>query len=461
MQYYRPPEEGAFAGDAMPFTRGGVFHLVYLLDRGHHQDLGGLGGHQWAQATSTDLVHWEHHPLAIPITAPWEGSICTGSVFVHDGVYYAFYATRMRDWTQHLSLALSEDGIRFRKQTPNPLKSPGARYHPEHFRDPFIFRDPGGVGFHMLVTSMLADPDVPGRGGCLAHLTSRDLRTWEEHDPFLVTGYRGAPECADLFEWHGWWYLIFSHDLVAHYRMARSPLGPWVRPPRDTFDGPMASVMKTAPFGDRRIGVAWIGTREGDRDDGARQWGGNLVLRELVQRADGTLGTRFVEEAMPATGAQQAVPIARAAGEVRVATKTVEVGAAQGLAVAQIRRVPRNCRITMQVDPTEGRASPAPAYGLCLRTAGGFDAGYVLEFSPYDGTVHLANAGITQVAEIRRPFTLQLVAYEDIIDVEIAGQRCLVNRLPERRGDRLLLYAQDGHVRFDEVKVEPFRPDPA
>src|SRR4051812_12873366 len=127
MQYFRPG--GAyFAGDCMSFFHAGRFHLFYLIDENHHQGLGGLGGHQWAHASTTDLIHWEHHPLAIAITDEDEGSICTGSTFFHEGTYYGFYATRRRDWTQHLSLAVSEDGIHFRKIEPNPLAVPPPGY---------------------------------------------------------------------------------------------------------------------------------------------------------------------------------------------------------------------------------------------------------------------------------------------------------------------------------------------
>lgn len=52
-------------------TDGGVaelFHLYYLLDEGHHQGGGGLGGHQRAHASPRDLLRWKHHPLALPIT---------------------------------------------------------------------------------------------------------------------------------------------------------------------------------------------------------------------------------------------------------------------------------------------------------------------------------------------------------------------------------------------------------
>ena len=97
MQYFKP-EGDLFVGDCMPFFHAGTFRLFYIRDENHHGALGGLGGHQRAQASSENLINWEHHPLAIPITEDREGSICTGSVFFHEGTYYGFYATRMRDW---------------------------------------------------------------------------------------------------------------------------------------------------------------------------------------------------------------------------------------------------------------------------------------------------------------------------------------------------------------------------
>src|SRR5690349_324478 len=100
MQYSRPGGN-LFAGDCMPFFHEGCFHLFYLLDEDHHRGRDGLGGHQWAHASTRDLVDWELHPLAIPLTEDREGSICTGSVIYHGGRYHAFYATRLRDYTQH------------------------------------------------------------------------------------------------------------------------------------------------------------------------------------------------------------------------------------------------------------------------------------------------------------------------------------------------------------------------
>ncbi len=297
MQYFKPPGDH-FAGDCMPFFHDGVFRLYYLLDEGHHQALGGLGGHQWAQASTGDLVNWEHHPLALPLDREWEGSICTGSVLFHEGVYYAFYATRRRDWKQHLNMATSPDGISYTKAN-GTLASPPSGYSPYHFRDPMAFRDIEDGSFHLLVTAELEPFAVPGRGGCLAHLVSKDLQEWRQVEPLLIPGLPGAPECPDYFSWNGWYYLVFSNEGVARYRMSRHPYGPWLKPLVEALDGPAARVMKTAAYGaERRIGAAWIGTRRGNLDRGDFEFGGNILLREIVQVPDGTLETCFLPEGL-------------------------------------------------------------------------------------------------------------------------------------------------------------------
>jgi hypothetical protein len=60
MQYFKP-QGNKYVSDCMPFFDRGTFRLFYLLDDSHHSALGGLGGHQWTQASSTDFVHWVHH----------------------------------------------------------------------------------------------------------------------------------------------------------------------------------------------------------------------------------------------------------------------------------------------------------------------------------------------------------------------------------------------------------------
>ncbi len=451
MQYWKPDGE-FYVGDCMPFYHDGVFHLYWLLDEKHHQALGGLGGHQWAHASSTDLVHWQHHPLAIAITEPWEGSICTGSTRYYDGVFYAFYATRRLDRTQHLSLATSRDGIHFQKQQPNPYLMPPPGYSPYDYRDPHVFRDAETGLFHLLVTATLSEAPLADRGGCLAHWTSPDLQSWHQQPPFLVPGYVGAPECPDYFAWRGWYYLVFSQHGVARYRMSRCPLGPWVRPPVDTFDGPMARVLKTAPFtGDRRLGVAFLPAREGDRDDGVVQYAGNAVFRELLQHADGTLGTRFPPEMVPASGRPLAPSVSALTDGVSGDIGCVRIESPEGMGAALLSGVPHDARVTVRLRPL----TPTASFGLWLRASGALAQGYALRVLPYERRVALGAASIACVDGLEEAFDLDVVMKGSIVDLCVDGRRCLVERCPAQLGDALGLYVREGAVAFREISVRP------
>ncbi len=288
-QGWRPRGFNVNVGDCMPYWHEGRWHLFYLRDRRHHGSMWGCGGHQWAHASTTDLRHWDEHPLAVPIGPESHGSNCTGSVFWHAGVHHAFYTVRQFDGSPApLCLSTSRNGIDF---TPHgPLLTLREPYDGPSGRDPVVFRHDDQ--FHLLLTTSLNS--APGAPGCLARLVSDDLHHWEQCEPFFIPGpdYPGQPECPDYFAWNGWYYLFFSIEGVAHYRTPRQPLGPWQSPDTDTLDDPMARVMKTAAFGPhRRLGVAFV--RDGE------QWGGSLRLRELVQHPDGTLTTTWPAELPP------------------------------------------------------------------------------------------------------------------------------------------------------------------
>lgn len=448
MKQYFTPEGEFYVGDCMPFSHDGTFHLFYLLDGEHHKKGDGLGYHQWAHASTRDLVNWQDHPLALPITQEWETSICTGSVFWHDGLYYAFYATRMANWDQHVCVATSEDCIHFDKSPRNPIASPPSGYSPKHYRDPFVFTGPDGL-FHMLVSAELEGYAVAERGGCLAHLTSGNLWDWELQEPFLLPGYMSVPECADYFEWNGWYYLIFGNWVLTRYRMSRSPFGPWEAPPNDVFEGPQGAVMKTAAFGDgRRIGVTHLLSADEQYSETSRVWGGNAAFRELVQRPDGTLGMRFPVEMTPRGKALPAIP----------ATQTVE---SEGLGLARLGTVPAEVRVTLTVTPLR-RTS---AFGLTVRANDDYSQGYEVRVSPAQKTVEVrrtlagpfpapAPNALYAVEGLDGPVTLEVICQGDIIDICVNGRQCLAARLPQTEAHGLSLFCQSGAVRFDDITVE-------
>lgn len=458
MQYFKP--EGEFyVGDCMPFFHEGLFHLYYLWDENHHQAKGGLGGHQWAHASSTDLVNWEYHPMAIPCTEDWEGSICTGATFYHDGVFYGFYATRMPDRNEHLSLAVSNDGIKFEKTLPNPFASPVAGYLPKNYRDPFVFQDETNGDFHMLVTASIENYPLYRRGGCLLRLVSKDLRNWEVTEPFIIPGgmpgWPSVPECPDYFKWNGWYYLIFSLNGEARYRISKQPMGPWLRPMVDTFDGPtLATVMKTAAFtGNRRIGVAFLNSRRDNKDDGQRTYAGNAIFRELIQYEDGSLGTKFPQEMIPTSEVRLDLPYTAMTKGALVGENSIHINALEGLEAAMIDHVPKNVRLKFQVKPKKGSAD----FGLWLRGYGDFEKGYRLHFLPYESRVTLNAQSIGSVDRLDQPFSLDIILKDDIIDVCIDERRCLIDRCPELSGERLFFFCQTGEVLFEDIEIIPLQ----
>lgn len=446
--YWTPRGANAGVGDCMPFFHGGRFHLFYLFDRRAHRSKWNLGAHQWAHASSTDLRTWEEHPLAIAITDPAEGSICTGSVVFHDGLFRAFYATRMNDGSAApLQVATSPDCIAFTKQP--PFGRLAAPYQPGPARDPVVFRDPADGRFHMLVTSELQGSATAHHGGCLAHLESADLATWEQKGPFLVPGYADQPECPDHFAWNGWYYLVFSNHGIARYRMSRSPHGPWQRPAVDAFDGPRMAVLKTAPFtGGRRIGAAFLRRFQG--------YAGELVFRELIQRGDGTLATAFVPETMPPLGA----PLALAWD----APDGARLSARDGFATSRSTGVPRDFHLRCRIDPEPGSA----AFGLCVRSAERYADGLELRFEPgrrkfgwrrprsNSSTEHEADAQY-EVEGLDAPFSLELIVHGECIDLCVGGRRTLITRLPAGLAacDGVALFAHEAEVSFTDLEVRP------
>lgn len=67
--------------------------------------------------------------------------------------------------------------------------------------------------------------------------------------------------------------------------------------------------------------------------------------------------------------------------------------------------------------------------------------------------VKLHEEAIYAVDGLDQPFTLEIILHDDILDLCIEQRRCLVNRCPERRRERLFFFAQDSGVMFAEIRL--------
>jgi hypothetical protein len=317
-----------------------------------------------------------------------------------------------------------------------------------------VFRDNQGC-FHLLVTAKLENSPLHDRGGCLARFDSTDLWDWQGEEPFFFPGggpgYLCVPECSDTFEWNGWHYLIFGQGMKTRYRVSRQPFGPWEKPAVDLLDGSLLAVMKTSPIWDnRRVGAGFIGSRQNDLDSGPVLWAGNIVLRELVQHSNGTLSTKFIPElsAAPGRPIQLTAEALTAGGS--ASGNSLCLGAENSQEVVAFSGMPGDFRLRCRVLPKGGSGV---RFGLGLRGSGRLERQYDLACEPGLRRITLADQEIDNVQEIAQPFEIEVVCQKDIVDVCIDQRRCLINRLPELRGDCLFFFCENGSVTFDQINI--------
>ena len=173
---------------------GGTWQLCYQ----HHPDSLVWGPMHWGRATSRDLVHWEHHPIALRpdhLGAAFSGSAVVdedGVAGLGAGALVAFYTHFVEGEPQTQGVASSTDGGRTWAAHPdNPvLRGPEGLVD---FRDPKVLRY-GGPDGHWVMVLVGGDEVIFHR--------SEDLLTWTECGRF-GRGYGahdGLWETPDLFE---------------------------------------------------------------------------------------------------------------------------------------------------------------------------------------------------------------------------------------------------------------------
>ena len=268
------PGNGVFVGDCMPYRRDNEYHVLYLKDRRHHQSKWALGAHQWEHLSTKDFKTWSIHPMAVPITDPSEGSICTGSWIRHGDKEYLYYTVRMgRGRPAPIRRSVSTDGYHFEKD-PSFGFTLSERYRVAGSRDPKVIRGEDGL-FHMLLTTSL----IQEQRGCLAHYVSKDMETWEDFgEPLYIAPGTDEPECPDYFQYNGKYYLIFSLKTKAHYMVSDKPFEGFVMPEDPIV--PCASVPKCAEWDGKLIFAGF--KRMGG-------YGGSLTFKAATSTENGEL----------------------------------------------------------------------------------------------------------------------------------------------------------------------------
>ncbi len=300
------PETGLVA-DTIPFFWRGEWHVYFL-----HPVAGGRC--DWEHVSTRDFSEWTVHPTAIrggDDPAAIDRSAFTGSV-VRDEArdrFLIFYTghnierRRNKQTFQTILAAESRDLVHWNKLPDFRLPpSAEAGYRdPGGWRDPFVFSIPGSDEFGMLITAV----SNQAGGECLGFARSENLLDWTVEEPFTINHGETNSECPDLFRMGDWWYLISFDRAEGHqedgngslwqtrYRRSRSWNGPWESDPSFVFDGQAFGAAKTAGDERQRYLFGWLARRKPARDGAELGWGGSLLGYELVQDAEGRLGTRL------------------------------------------------------------------------------------------------------------------------------------------------------------------------
>jgi beta-fructofuranosidase len=183
---------------------GRSYHLYFLQAPRY---LGDPEARHWnasvGHAVSPDLTDWTVVADAIaPGDGPafddiatWTGSVVCGG----DGRWYMFYTgigSRERGQVQRIGLATSADLQHWSRHPGSPVLESDFRWYEklenalwpgEAWRDPWVFADPGGDGWHMFLTARACHGPADQRG-VIGHARSPNLIHWAPQPPLSRPG---------------------------------------------------------------------------------------------------------------------------------------------------------------------------------------------------------------------------------------------------------------------------------
>lgn len=460
--FYNPA--GAWAGDFIPFYKQGVYHLFYLHDW-RDKDKHGEGT-PWYQISTRNFLRFTEHGEMLPRGSKDDQDlyVYTGSAIAASGQYHIFYTghnphRRAQGSPEEAVMhAVSDDLLHWHKLPEDTFFAPQPRYEPHDWRDPFVFWNEDAQEYWMLLAARLTT-GPSRRRGCTALCTSKDLKTWQVQDPLWAPGLYYTHECPDLFKMGDWWYLVFSEFSEAHvtrYRMSRSVRGPWITPENDTFDGRAYYAAKTASDGERRYLFGWLATRRDNRDDGDWQWGGNLVVHEVVQCPDGSLVVRPPDTVTNAFGLRMPGSLEPGLGPCTIGAECVELDARGTFGCAVGGMMPDACKIQVDLTYSEGTRS----CGIMLRVSEDLDDAYYVRVEPQRRRLSFDSwprrGDLPSMVELERPLdiaagvplTITIFIDGSACVVYVAGTYAMSTRLYNLKTGRWGVFASEGAARF-------------
>ena len=286
----------------------GRYHAFFQ----HHPASAYQGPMHWGHATSTDMLHWQHEPIALAPGDKYDRDGCfSGSAVDDDGVLSLIYTghicldDRGNDSIirEVQCLATSHDGIHFEKQGCVLTPPEGIM----HFRDPKVWHEDGS--WWMVIGAR----DASDNGQVLLY-RGTSLRDWHlEHVlAHSAAGKSYMCECPDFFMCGNFHWLMFSPQWMppSGYRfrnLFQSGVlaGSWKPGSVFALKGGFEELDYGHDFyapqsmlaeDGRRIIMAWMNMWDSPVPTRSEAWAGCLTLPREVFERDGRLCQRPVRE---------------------------------------------------------------------------------------------------------------------------------------------------------------------
>lgn len=382
--FYRPDKKSVCA-DIIPFYENGEYKLFYLKD---YRDIENYGeGCDWNLLTTKDLVNYQEHGTVIKRGTREEHDlyVYTGCVFKHNDLYYIFYTGH----NHHLQnkpaevvfLCTSKDFVNWEKVKDFHFSAPSWLVQND-FRDPFVFYDEEKKQFAMLLASRLKIEAPISSKGVTIIAYSDNLINWEvSKDLFFDPKSYYTHECPDLFRMGSWYYLVFSEftdRFVTTYRMSKNLYGPWITPKVNTFDGHAFYAAKSASDGKKRYLFGWNPIKDKEQDDNLWQWGGNIVVHEIVQADDGLLYVKCPDSVKMSYQKELFYKRKLIIGNVEEKNNEIILGNNYGRSIMMNGEMPEICKIEFDFEITDEVGD----FGIIIREGAYINNYYTIRFEP-------------------------------------------------------------------------------
>jgi hypothetical protein len=433
IQYWLPPHHNDWVGDVATIYHQGRYHIFYLYDRRHHCSKFCGGSHYFEHLSTADFKTWTEHEAATPLETQWE-CIGTGTPFVSNGklcISYGLHTTRVHPQEKTMLPAQWE----YLKQNGRTGVFPfdlakgfpaGATYAVS--QDGVANFTKSNVLFHPCENpSVYAGPS--GKLRMMANYHSNGI--WESDSidggwRCISPGFPPGGDCTFFFRWGTFDYIIggFTGLWSKATDAPNSAYDDLAKKGLDFYDGSNVPAITEIPGG-RFLSAAWIPIRG---------WGGNLLLRELVQLPDGRIGSKWMQEITPQTAKPQTLATAIANRTTFAVDEKsfllafdVQPKAVKGgkLAVSFLPENGEKESCELQIDLKDQRAQFGP---------GAADRFADRQKSLREGNSpqHVGNYAIENLLGVDKPFTVRVIVKGNekiggtLIDAEIAGKRTMI-----------------------------------